>query len=90
MKIDVSFRAKLEKVNTKGGWTYVIWPESKEFFGTGGAVKVSGKIDGQPFRSSFMAMGNGKQMLPVKVELRKLIGKDAGDEITVRLEERLE
>jgi hypothetical protein len=90
MKINATFKARLEKVESKGGWTYLVWPESKEFFGTGGAVKVEGKIDGKPFRSSFMAMGNGRQMLPVKLATRKLIGKDVGDEVEVRLEERIE
>jgi hypothetical protein len=89
MKIDVTFKAKLEKANTKGGWTYVIWPPSKEYFGTGGFVKVNGRIDGKPFRATFMAMGNGKQMLPVKSETRELIGKDVGDEVEIVLEERI-
>lgn len=90
MKISATFRAKLEKYNTKGGWTYVVWPESKEYFGTGGLVKIKGTIDGKPFRASFMAMGNGKQMLPVKLETRKLIGKDVGDEVEVLLEEQID
>ncbi|HSE95245.1 MAG TPA: DUF1905 domain-containing protein, partial [Methylomirabilota bacterium] len=46
-------------------------------------------IDGHPFRSSIMAMGDGRQMLPVKADIRKAIGKEAGDEVTVRLLERL-
>ena len=90
MKIDVTFRAKLEKYDTKGGWTYVIWPESKAFFGTGGLVKITGTIEGKPFRASFMAMGNGRQMLPIKRETRQLIGKDVGDEVEVVLQERLD
>ncbi|HEY3744278.1 MAG TPA: DUF1905 domain-containing protein [Bryobacteraceae bacterium] len=84
-----SFTAKLEKSPTKGGWTYVIWPASAKFFGTNGLVKVTGKIDGHPFRASFMAMGDGRQMLPIKAETRKAIGKDAGQTVKILLEERL-
>ncbi len=89
MKIDVTFVSVLKKVDTKGGWTYAVWPESKAFFGTGGLVKVRGRIDGHPFQASFMAMGNGVQMLPIKAETRQLIGKEAGDSVEITLEERL-
>jgi Domain of unknown function (DUF1905) len=84
-----TFKAKLQKNPTKGGWTYVVWPESAEFFGTRGLVKVRGKIEGHPFRASFTAMGGGKHMLPVKAEIREAIGKDVGDVVTVILEERI-
>ena len=88
-RLNVKFSARLERNATPGGWTYVVWPSASKAFGTRGLVKVEGTMDGVPFRSAFMAMGDGRQMLPVRKALQRQMDKQAGDRVNVELHRRL-
>jgi hypothetical protein len=84
-----AFDAQLHKGDKPGAWTCVLMDDVPELFGTRGLVKVRGEIDGEPFTGALMAQGDGRHRLPVRAALREAIGKEAGDTVHVRIDERI-
>ena len=83
------FEAQLHKGENPGAWTCVVIDDVPALFGTRGLVKIRGAIDGEPFTGALMAQGDGTHRLPVRAALRKLLGKEAGDTVHVRIDERI-
>ena len=83
------FDAQLHKGDNLGAWTCVVMDDVPALFGTRGLVKIRGVIDGEPFDGALMAQGDGTHRLPVRAKLRQAIGKEAGDTVHVRIDERI-
>ncbi len=87
--VDLTFTAPIGVTVKDDVWSCVEVPGSVELFGTGKAVKVVATVDGEPVTAGLMPTGSGGHMLSISAKLRKKLGKDLGDDVTVHLTERL-
>ncbi|WP_413317715.1 DUF1905 domain-containing protein [Agrococcus sp. 1P02AA] len=88
--LDVTFTAPIG-VDVKGElWSCVEVPGSAELFGTKRAVRVDASVDGIALANvGLLVTGTGGHMLSLSAKLRKQLGKELGDSVTVQLERRL-
>lgn len=89
-ELDHTFTAPIG-VDVKGEiWSCVEMPDSAEFFGTRRAVRVDAVVDEIPVTNvGLMVTGTGGHMLSISAKLRKQLGKEIGDSVTVHLTRRL-
>ncbi len=88
---EYSFEAVLIRPEGAGTWTYLNIPsEVSSSFGSKGQVKVKGTIEGYPYRSTALPMGDGSHYLVVGKDIRDQIKKVVGDSVKVTLELDLE
>lgn len=81
------FEATLIRPEGVGTWTYLSIPmDISETFGSKGQVKVRGTINGFPFRSTALPMGDGSHYLVVGKSIRDQIQAVRGDTVKVFLE----
>lgn len=87
MKLIVDKKYQLKKMQGKGGWTFAEIPEiALNKTNPFGWQQVYGFIDTYELTNyKLMPMGNGNLFLPVKAAIRKIIKKDEGDWVHIKL-----
>jgi len=81
------FEALLVRPEGVGTWTFLSLPiEVSGAFGSKGQVRVKGTINGYPFRSTALPMGDGTHYLVVGKDIRDHIHAAQGDTVKVVLE----
>jgi len=61
-------------------------PHVSRALGREGYIPVKGTIEGKPFRSGIVSLGDGRHRLFINGEMRRSAGVGTGDRITVTLE----
>ena len=82
------FDAVIQKVPDIDGAYVEIPLDVRAVFGKG-RVKVSASFDGVPYDGNLVRMGTPGHIVGVRKDIRAQIGKQPGDEVHVRLQERI-
>jgi hypothetical protein len=77
-------------VEVKGEtWSCVEIPDSAAFFGSWKSVRVDATIDGVTLENvGAMPTGAGGHMVSLSAKVRKALGKDVGDSVSVTITKR--
>lgn len=89
MILNKTFFGIITKGEGESSWTYIPWKESSSFFGTSRPVKVIASIENYEFQATFLSLGGGTHMLPLRASAMAAIGKQPGDRVEVLLKEQL-
>jgi hypothetical protein len=83
----VNEKFQLKKMQMKGGWTYVEFPNiPKHLKQPFGWVSVKGTVDGYEIKQfKLWTMASGNMFMPIKAEIRKKIKKEEGDSVHIVL-----
>lgn len=87
MKALVDKRFIIQKQTAKGGWHFVVIPAiPPKYKNEQGLVRIRGFVDGFELRQfNLLPIKTGESMLVLNAQLRKSIGKKAGDTVQVKL-----
>ena len=81
-----AFEAVIRKVPDLDG-AYIEFPyDVRQEFGKG-RVKVEATFDGYPYSGSLVKMGTDCHIIGIRKDIRKAIGKQPGDSISVTIRE---
>jgi bifunctional DNA-binding transcriptional regulator/antitoxin component of YhaV-PrlF toxin-antitoxin module len=77
----------IEKMEGKGGWTYVTIPDIPSSYKSKlGLIRVRGFVDSYEYKQfNLLPMKNDCMLLPLKSAVRKKIGKKEGDMVHIIL-----
>ncbi|MCA9341938.1 DUF1905 domain-containing protein [Candidatus Saccharibacteria bacterium] len=87
----LSFEAKIEKVDSKGGWHYVMVPSDIrsqliDWAGKNGNLPIVARLGKSTWISTIMSMGQQRWFFAIKAEVRTSENVTEGDNVVVQIE----